>query len=360
MRWHGPCSVRRVAVVTRQTAIKIPWSTLLKIICAAALVWLWLQLYQIVLLLAVAILLAVTLNPAVKRIERLGLPRWLGAVIVSVALLALVVGFLWMTWSSLSDQARLLADQIGGRERELMDRLPGWMRESVRPPSTGDVTSYAAPYALSLAQSTTTAIAVALLGFVLMIYLLIEGRETCDWLLAFVPRAQRAKAEKTLVECERVMIAYAVGNTITSIIAFAFTLVVLSWLQVPAALLLALMAGLSDFVPVLGFIVSSIPAILLGLSVSVSVALMVVAAYIFYNTVESYIITPWAYGERLKLSNVAVILAFAAGAEIAGVIGALIALPVAAIYPSIERIWLRDKLAEDTVREHKAIESKAG
>jgi predicted PurR-regulated permease PerM len=64
------------------------------------------------------------------------------------------------------------------------------------------------------------------------------------------------------------------------------------------------------------------------------------------------------YGDRLKLSNVAVILAFAVGAEIAGVIGALIALPVAAIYPSIERIWLRDELPAETVEEHKGIEHR--
>jgi predicted PurR-regulated permease PerM len=64
------------------------------------------------------------------------------------------------------------------------------------------------------------------------------------------------------------------------------------------------------------------------------------------------------YGDRLKLSNLAVILAFAVGAEIAGVIGALIALPLAAAYPAVERIWLKDKLADDTVRAHRAIEHR--
>jgi len=77
--------------------------------------------------------------------------------------------------------------------------------------------------------------------------------------------------------------------------------------------------------------------------------------------VENYVIAPWAYGDRLKLSNLAVILAFAIGAALAGVIGALIALPVAAVYPAIEQIWLRDALADDTVAEHRAIEHrKAG
>jgi predicted PurR-regulated permease PerM len=133
----------------------------------------------------------------------------------------------------------------------------------------------------------------------------------------------------------------------------------LTLLKVPAALLLALLAGLSDFVPVIGFIVSSIPAILLSVTVSTTTALIVVAFYIAYNTVEQYLLSPWAYGNRLKLSNVAVILAFAVGAQVAGIIGALIALPIAALYPPIERIWLRTKLGDEVVEEHRAIESEA-
>ena len=118
----------------------------------------------------------------------------------------------------------------------------------------------------------------------------------------------------------------------------------------PAALLLALIAGLFDFVPVVGFILSSIFAVIMALTVSPTTALIVVLAlYVAYHLVENYVIAPWAYGDRLKLSNVAVILAFAIGAELAGVIGALIALPVAAVYPAIEQIWLRDTLADDTV-----------
>ena len=104
--------------------------------------------------------------------------------------------------------------------------------------------------------------------------------------------------------------------------------------------------------PVIGFIASSIFAVAMALTVASSTALIVLALYATYHMVENYIISPWAYGDRLKLSNVAVILAFAVGGELAGVIGALIALPIAAAYPAIERIWLREKLPADTVREH--------
>jgi predicted PurR-regulated permease PerM len=155
-----------------------------------------------------------------------------------------------------------------------------------------------------------------------------------------------------------VIFGYVTGNAITSVLASASTLVLLSILKVPAALLLALIAGVADFIPVIGFPLSAVPAILLALTVSPNTALLVVAFYVAYHAVENYLLSPWAYGDRMKLSNLAVILAFVVGAQVAGVIGALIALPLAALYPPIERIWLRDQLGDEVIEEHQALEQE--
>lgn len=340
--------------------LEIPWRTLLKVILAVALVWLFLELYQIVLLIVVAALLAVTLNPVVEWLERHRWPRWLAAFSVSIALLAVAVAFVWMTWSSLSAQAALATSRFSEVERVTVSKLPGWMRASITPPQKGDVTSYLAPYALRFASSAMTAAAYGLLGFILMIYLLIEAEPTRQWIVAFASEERRPKVEHTLRECERVVVAYALGNVVTSLFAFGVTLAVLLLLHVPAALLLAVVAGLADFVPVIGFIASAVPAIVLALTVSGTAALAVAVAYAAYHGVENYFVGPWIYGSQLKLSNVAIVLAFAVGAEVLGVIGALIALPAAAIYPTIERIWLREQLGETTLREHRKISRRVG
>lgn len=342
----------------RRVSLEIPWRTLLKLAAFAALVWLWLQLIDLILVMTVAILLAVTFNPVVVWLEKRRFSRAQASCLVAFVFLALIVGFFWMTWSSLAVQARYALEHISEFEREAMRRMPPWMRNAIGVKSAGEIQSYAAPYALRFLQSTVSALTISVLGFVLTIYLLIEGRTTRDWLVAFVPLKHRGRTERTLSECERVVFGYVTGNTITSIIAFACTLVALWALKVPAALLLAVMAGISDFVPVLGFFVTMVPAVLLALTVSGTTALLVTAFYIAYNTVENYFIGPWAYGGRLRLSNLAVIVAFVVGAEIAGVIGALIALPIAAIYPAIEEIWLREKLSDETVREHEEIEQR--
>ena len=345
----------------RRIAVDVPWRTIFKLLVAAALVWLWLTLVQLVLVVIVAVLLAVTLNPAVGWFERRGLPRWVGAVTIGLVLVATIGGFLWLTWASLSDEARFAFQHLNNVERDVIGKLPPWARRVAGIKTDDAAQSYLATYGFAVVQSATAAVVVSVLGFILTLYLLIEGRETRDWLLAFVPQAKRPKVRQTLIECERVIFAYVAGNVITSIIATVCTLVALSLLEVPAALLLAIIAGVSDFLPVVGFILGAVPTIMMALTVSNTTALIVLAFYVGYNTVENYLISPWAYGGRLKLSNVAVILAFVVGAQVAGVIGALIALPVAAIYPSIEKIWLRETLPEETVREHKAIEQrKAG
>jgi predicted PurR-regulated permease PerM len=337
-------------------SLEIPWRTIFKLMAAAALIWLWLTLESLVLVLIVALLLAVTLNPLVEWFEGRGLPRWAASVAVGLMVLAAVGGFLWLTWASLSDQARYAAQYLNNIEGDVIGKLPAWVRDAVGIQNQGEMRSWIAPVAMRVGQSASSALVVTLLGFVLTLYLLIEGHTTRDWLVAFVPRSRRGKVEQTFVECERVIFAYVAGNVILSVIAFTCTLIALWLLKVPAALLLAVVAGVSDFLPVVGFLLGAVPTILIALTVSVPTAIIVAAFYIAYNTVETYVLGPWAYGDRLKLSNVAVILAFVIGAEIAGVIGALIALPVAAIYPAIERIWLREQLAEDTIREHKAIE----
>ena len=342
----------------RRVAVDIRWPTIFRLLAAAALVWAWLTLVQLVLVMIVAVLLAVTLNPVVDWFERHGWARWSAAALIFVLILGTLGAFGWLTWTSVSEQAAYATAHISQFEQDLRDRLPTWLQDAAGLKSDG-VQSSLAMWALRFGRSAISAVIVSVLGLILTMYLVVEAQATTEWVLAFVPKAKRGKAEQTIVEAQRVIFAYVAGNVLTSIMASVFVLVMLSLLKVPAALLLALIAGLFDFVPVIGFIASSLFAVAMALTVSSATALIVLALYVTYHMIENYVISPWAYGDRLKLSNVAVILAFAVGGELAGVIGALIALPIAAAYPAIERIWLREKLPVDTVREHQSLNSES-
>jgi predicted PurR-regulated permease PerM len=343
----------------RRIFVDIRWTTIFKLFAAAALVWVWLTLAQLVLVLIVAVLLAVTLNPVIDWFERHGWARWSAAALIFVALLVGIAVFGWLTWTSVTNQAAYAASHISGFEHDVLEKLPPWLRDAIGAQSGQDVPSSLAIGALRFGRSAVSAVVVSLLALILTMYLVVEANATTEWLLVFVPKAKRRKAEQTIAVAQTVIFAYVAGNVLTSIMAFVFVLIALSVLKVPAALLLALIAGLFDFVPVIGFIASSLFAVTMALTVSPSTALIAGGLYVAYHVIENYLISPWAYGDRLKLSNVAVILAFAVGGELAGVIGALIALPIAAAYPAIERIWLREKLPEDAIQEHRILNSES-
>jgi predicted PurR-regulated permease PerM len=130
------------------------------------------------------------------------------------------------------------------------------------------------------------------------------------------------------------------------------------FLNVPNAALLAVLAGIFDVLPLIGFFVSLLPAVGMALTISPVTAGIVAALYVVYHAIENYLIVPRVYGHRLRLSTLTVLVSCMAGALVAGVIGAIAVLPIVASYPIIERIWLRPHLENDTVARHKEIDEK--
>ena len=340
----------------RRLTIDIAPSAIAKVVAAIALIWLWLHLWQLVMLIVVALVVAIGLEPIVEWLQRRRFPRALAATATVLVLTVLIGGFFWTTGSVLGTQAK----DLGGRMREIRHDVAARMPAPVR----GTILRSGAPvdgaqltgYVVDAARLLVSGVVVGILALILTLYLLIEGRQTYSWLVAYAPPAYRERVHVTAGEARKAIFGYVVGNVATSFFAMVVVFTALSLLHVPAALLLAVLAGVFDFVPVLGFIFSSLPAVLLGLSVSLPVGLSVAAVYAGYHLAENYYIGPKVYGDRLKLSNIAVIIAFAVGAEIGGVGGALLALPFAALYPVIERVWLKDYLAREAVETHRRLQ----
>jgi len=341
-----------VAETRSELTIDVRMRTIFKIAAAVALLWCVWKLTELILLLIVAIILAVALDAPVSWLERRNLSRATASLVISGALVVMVCVFVWLTWSSLFNQWQFLTDQLTKTMTTVALYVPPWIYSATTGP---DWRAWLQSVGLRIGQSLAVALTLVVLGYFVTVYLLIDGRRTLAWAVAFFPTRRRARVQRTLAESREVIWAYVVGNVTTSIFAAAWVLVWMMVLHVPAALLLAVIAGIADFVPVLGFVASVVPAAALALTVSPQTALLTIALWIVYHATENYLLAPWAYGQRLKLSDLDVILAFAVGAQLAGVIGALIALPLAALYPTIERLWLREQLPEETVAEHHAL-----
>jgi predicted PurR-regulated permease PerM len=150
------------------------------------------------------------------------------------------------------------------------------------------------------------------------------------------------------------------GLAICSALFAVFPGSVLTVLRVPAGVPLAILGGLCDVIPVVGVILATVPAVLLALTVAPATAGAVLGFYIIYHVVESYYLVPRIYGQRLRLSTLAVLLALLAGHTLQGLIGAVLVLPLVAAYPIIERIWLASYLAPEVVKDHSALAKTDG
>jgi predicted PurR-regulated permease PerM len=334
----------------RKRMIDLSFATFFRGLVVAALVWAWLTLWPWVLVFVLAAFIAVTLDPAVAWLDARGLRRRFAAPLVIAVIAGAVVGFIVLSAASLSSDAAQLASRIRDAASDAFQQLPAGVQRTASSLAPSPATLVGAGQAL---LSGLAGVGVAL---VVTVYLLIDGGRTYRWLLAFVPVRARDRAEET-AECARgVAGAYVRGNSITSLLTAVCTWIALLLLDVPAALLLALLAGLFDFIPVVGFLLSAAPAVVLALAVSPVTALGVAAFYVAFNLVENYYIQPLVYGQKMHLSSLAVISAFLVGGTLGGVLGALIALPLAAMYPSTERIWAGGRGSNSTAREHARIQ----
>lgn len=345
--------------------VHVPWATLVKVFAAFVAAWALLRLWPTVQLFLISVLLAIALSPIVDGLERRGIGRGRAVSLLALAIVVTVSALSFFVlpplteqvsdlWKSLPHFKHALAKQLEGKNLTSRILLP--LLDLPHSPEFDALLSKP----LSWGPKAFEVVAGLLIAVVLGLYLLLDGRKVVAWLLAYVPRAHRRRMGKMVPEVFEVVQAFTTGQLITSALFSVFTFTVLAALHVPAALPLALFAGLCDAIPVAGISVATAAASLCALAVSPSVALIVFGIYVGYHLFEAYILVPRLYGNRLKLSTLTVLLAILAGGTIVGVIGAVLALPIVAAYPVFEKHWLDEYLDPDAVEDHRALRETDG
>ena len=133
-----------------------------------------------------------------------------------------------------------------------------------------------------------------------------------------------------MLALETIVGGYMRGQALTSGLIGGFTYALLLVLHVPNALILAILAGFADLIPYIGPVLATAAPVLFALSKGVPVAIIVLVALVLYEELESRLIIPRVYGKTLRLSPVAVTIALLVGGKLFGIVGALLALPIAA------------------------------
>lgn len=337
--------------------LHIPTATIFKVLGTALLVYILILLMPIVVTLFLATMLAVTLYPILKVADQRGFPSWVGIGTVVAAIILGMALIFTMILPPLIEQSGLLVHNFPQLKESLLSHIPptGPLRtmtmDAMQQLEGLDGSKIAKPL-LSVGQVAIGGFAELFLIFIFTIYLLTDGPRAVTWILAFFSRERRDKLQLTAHETSKVISAYVAGQGITCLICGSYAFVVLSLLKVPGALMLATIAGLFDILPVLGFFLSGIPAVLLAMTVSPLTGLLVAGLYVLYHAIENYFLIPKIYGNRLRLSDLVVLVSLLAAGTVGGIIGAIVILPLVASYPIIERIWLVNFLGKTVVKKH--------
>lgn len=320
--------------------------TVLAAAAVAVLVWQVLaHLAHLLVMLVLAVLVAFIFAPAVGALERRGLPRAAAIALAYVGSMVLLAGGLTLLLGPLIAQLAALAGQMPEQVRTLqgrgesIDRFFGGLGLPVR---VGDVQRQLLDRTEAIGTAvlgSTLGILGGLAGFVidfflvlvLSFYLLLDSAKIHDNLMRLVPERWRAQA--FFVEAAAVKV---VGGYIRGQLVMALTIGLAAgvgcWLLgVPYPLVIGLLAGVFELIPMLGPILSAVPAVLISLTQPFPQVLWVIGFFFLIQQVEANVIGPRITGHAVGLHPLGALLALLAGVELGGLFGALFAVPVAGI-----------------------------
>lgn len=299
--------------------------------------WVTYLILDVILLVFVAFIFTSALAPLVERLIKLGLPRSVSVILVMLLSLSFLIGLVTVGFTPLINQISNLSQRLADATASLLQT--NLIDQSILRDELGKVSRQIISVSVSLLEN--------LIGFVSIIvitlYLLLDKPIIEDKLTSlFLHRRDQVK--RTLQKIEEKLGAWLRGQIILSAIVGILYYIVLMVLGIEFALPLAIIGALLEVLPIIGPIISAIPAVLLGLTVSPFLAALVAGSYLAIQQLENHIIVPQVMKKAVGLNPILVILAVAIGGRLLGIEGALLAVPIAVVIQVVVEEVLRPEV----------------
>ena len=304
----------------------------------------------------VAVFLALALNPAVEWLNR----RWVrkrgaAVAITFVGALLVVAGIAAAFVPTLVDQVQNFADAVPGYVHDLTHgrgrlgfletkyQIVEKVRHALKTGGAARVLGVTGT-ALAVTKSVVTAVVAVLTIVFMMLFMLLEGPAWVERLYGLLPEAQRPRWEAVGRDIYRTVGGYVTGNLLISLIAGVAAGVLLFAVGVPYAVALGLVVALLDLIPLAGATIAAVIVTLVAFAASgLTIGIVVAVYFVVYQQVENHILQPLVYGRTVQLSPLAVLISVLIGAQVAGVLGALGAIPVAGTIQVLLVDWQRHR-----------------
>jgi predicted PurR-regulated permease PerM len=299
------------------------------------------ELRQLLILAFIAVLLAAALHEPVRWLEARGLPRIIAAVVPFLVLAAILTGLVFVIFPPLVQQAAELIEQIPAIADQLLGTIVGWLDavlgvgtgEEVVDQITGELGALRPDIGGLLMLPLTlfeAMIAISSMLF-LSLLLLIERDRAGRWFLQFVtPQNQKPASDLSRTVLQKLG-AYVRGQLILMTIVGIATTAAMLVLGVPFALPMGLLAFLVEAIPLVGPFIAAVPILGLAFLEGPTTGLLMLGVLVVIQQSEGWLLTPMIQGKVLDLSPIAVLLAVFGGGQLAGLVGAILAVPLVAV-----------------------------
>ncbi|MEU0072193.1 AI-2E family transporter [Streptomyces sp. NPDC006332] len=348
----APDHTAAVGAARQDPVQAVPWGMRVaaeagwRLLVLAGTVWVLMRVISavqlVVLAFVAALLITAILQPTVARLMRLGFPRGLATALTAV-LGFVVMGLIgwFVTWQVMEN-----IDNLSDQVQDGIDELRKWLLNSPFHVTDKQINDIAENLREAVGANTdqitsaglegVTVVVEALTGILLAafstLFLLYDGRRIWEWTLKLVPAAARPAMAGAGPRAWRTLTAYVRGTVIVALIDAIFIGLGIFFLDVPMAVPLAVFIFLFAFIPLVGAVVSGALAVVVALvTQGVFTAVLVLAVVLAVQQIEGHILQPFILGRAVRVHPLAVVLSVAAGGMVAGIGGAVVAVPLVAV-----------------------------
>ena len=303
------------------------------------------QLGTVILYVALALFLALGLDPVVSWLQSRGMPRWVAILVVFIAVIGVFVGLIATIvpivieqttiivedWDSIVENVRnsdfvAWLNALSGSGSTIQDAIDSAGEWIADPANLGALGGGILAVGAGIAGGLTGAIIV----LILTLYFLASLASMKRYAARFVPASSRGSYREVSEEITGSVGRYVIGQVTLGALNGVLSLIFLSIIGAPAPILLAFIAFLFSLVPLVGTLTGAVIITLVCLAASPATALAAAIYYLIYMQLEAYVLSPRIMNRAVAVPGALVVIAAVAGGTLGGVLGALVAIPVAA------------------------------
>jgi predicted PurR-regulated permease PerM len=319
----------------RVVRFELTLSTMISMMLVIVGLWMLIKLVPVILVLITSLIIVGTLSPTVSYLETKGMHRgWSIALVFSTLLVVtgliiiLTVPEFLLQVSSLIDQEPVLRAQLV--VKLAASPLTSSLAETLRNLQYGAVIQSFGATAFTLTAKILEVFAYGIGSIFLALYIMIDRDRLRGGLYSIVPRTHHIRLSRVMMNLEMIVGGYIRGQIITCVMMAVFIFILLEACGVKNALAIAIFGGVADVLPYIGIFLTMGPAVMAATAQGPVIVMVVFILMLVYEELESRVLVPLVYGNAMRIPSSIVFFSLIVGATLLGVMGALLALPIAA------------------------------